>query len=429
MALAATPLEPPQQDATRRSYVLVLLGFLTLYEFFDSYSTSYVTAVVSYIQADFHIDSSVWYVVLGLASLGMIGAWVLQFLADVVGRRPMLILVLFGMGLASLVMLLSRTIVQFGIGFFLLYVCFSSDIWIIILSEEAPENRRARYASLITVVGALGALAIPASRSLLIHATPAEDPTLWRTMTYLAILALPLSLLGLGLRETQAFRIGAAKPTKLDWRASLKIAGQPFSTATRSFMHVFLVVGAVSGMLLGVYSTVEAYLSGLTSDVAVVNRLIAVAALGTLTFFGAAGPMADKFGRKITYCLLLSLSFLSVVLLVVLVPDLLKEGRSLTVSVIVFLCNGSFWGAMLVSKIHCMECFPTEIRGTSSGWRTLSFALGIASGSLAAGALASVVPLGAVYLVFAALAIAVAPPLVLRYLPETRGLKIVGIAG
>jgi len=189
----------------------------------------------------------------------MVLAWVIQFLADIVGRKPMLILVLFGMGLSSMVMGLSRTIGQVGIGFFLLWVCFSSDIWIIIVSEEAPEDRRARYASLITVVGALGALAIPASRGLLIHHTHVEDPTLWRTMTYLAILAPPLSILGLG-------------------------------------------------------------------------------------------------------------------------------------------------------------------------WRTLSFALSIVSGSLAAGAFASIASLGTVYLVFAGLGVMIIPFLVLKYLPETRGLEIIGTA-
>lgn len=412
----------------KKYYLLFLIGYLILYEFFDSYSTSYYSAVVSYIQADFQITSSTWYYVIGFASAGMILAWFIQFLADIIGRKPVLIFVFFGMGLASVLMYFSRTIGQFGVGFFLLWVCFSSDIWIIVLSEESPEAKRARHASLIAVVGAFGALAVPAARSLFIHATPSEDPSLWRTMTFLAILALPFSILGIGLRETRAFASGRVLLSNPSWTESLRIAGRPFSTATRSVMLAFVVIGAVTGMLLGVYSTIEAFVSEIIADVAVVNRMIVAASLGTLTFFATAGQLADRLGRKVTVCTFVAASFVATLLLVLVVPGLVERGSLSSVYVVVFVCNGAFWGALLISKVHCLECFPTEIRGTASGWRTLSFAVGIVSGSFVAGALAAVLPLGTVYLVFAGLAVAVIPAVVLAFLPETRGVSITGTA-
>lgn len=67
-----------------------------------------------------------------------------QLFADIFRRKPMLITVFFGMGLSSLIMYLSQSTSQFIAGFFLLWVFFSSDIWVFVVSEESPKEKRAR---------------------------------------------------------------------------------------------------------------------------------------------------------------------------------------------------------------------------------------------------------------------------------------------
>ena len=95
--------------------------------------------------------------------------------------------------------------------------------------------------------------------------------------------------------------------------------------------------------------------------------------------------------------------------------------------IIVFFVMGLFWGSFLLTKIFCLECFPTQIRGTSSGWRSFSFALGITIGSLLSSALVKVMPLSMIYILFSGLALLIIPVLVIKFLPETKGLKIVDI--
>lgn len=411
---------------TKTSYALFLFVYVILYEFFDTYSTSYYTAVVSYIQADFQIDHAQWYAVMALASLGMFLAVFIQFLADIIGRKPMLIAVFFGMGLSSLIMYLSRSIAQFMAGFFLLWAFFSSDIWVIVVSEESPKESRARYASLVIVFGSLGAIAIPVLRGIFVHAPPSVDPSLWKTMTYLAILALPLSLLGLLMKETQAFDTHRPGPGHLEPRKTLALLKQPFSAETRPAMLVFLVIGTICGMLTGAFSTLEAYLTKTIGITDIINNTIVAATIGTLLFFGITGLLADKYGRKLVFCLYSGLNFIAIVLFILLLPGLAAAGNYFPAYMITLVANGSFWGLLFLSKIHCLECFPTHIRGTSSGWRSLSFAFGIVSGSLLCSGLATVMSLDVIYLLFSGTALLVIPFLVIRFLPETKGIGITG---
>ena len=67
----------------------------------------------------------------------------------------MMIVVFFGMGLASLIMQLAKGIVYLYCWFFLI-MDFLSDMWVIIVSEEAPAEKRGSFSYLIAVVGALG---------------------------------------------------------------------------------------------------------------------------------------------------------------------------------------------------------------------------------------------------------------------------------
>ncbi len=107
-----------------REYMIFLFIFMMLYEFMDSYTTSYYTSVVSYIQADLQIDDSTFYLVQAIASVGLLLVVFVQSLADRVGRKPMMIVVFFGMGLASLIMHLSKGVVLFTVGFLLSWIFF-----------------------------------------------------------------------------------------------------------------------------------------------------------------------------------------------------------------------------------------------------------------------------------------------------------------
>lgn len=71
-------------------------------------------------------------------------------------------------------------------------------------------------------------------------------------------------------------------------------------------------------------------------------------------------------------------------------------------------------------KVYCVECFPTEIRGSASGWRSFSFAIGFTIGSLISSGLTVYLSLGNLYIVLAIWAVILIPLLVWKNLPETK---------
>jgi len=410
-----------------RPYLIFLFSYMMMYSFFDTYTTSYYSVVVSFIQADFGIDHSQWYSIMAVASLGMFAVLVIQYLTDVVGRKPMMMVVFFGMGFASLILFMSKTVTGFTVGFFLLWMFFSSDIWVILMAEEAPKEKRARYTYLVSFFGALGAIAIPISRDIFITSEASTDPSLWRGMTYLAMAAIPISLLGLRMKETSAF-----KQRKTLHQSEKKGGGfgklkEPFAAETRMRVIAFMIIGFVFGLSTAAYSTLEAYLSEFIKDVNVITNIFYIATIGTLVFFGITGILADKIGRKVVLILYVAINFTMLLLIVLAAPSLVEGGNIIPIYIIAFLMNGSFWGAFLMSKTFCVECFPTNIRGTSSGWRSFCYAFGIASGALLSSALAKSLSLGTIYLIFSGIGMVIIPILVKRFLPETRGLEIVDV--
>jgi len=420
-----------------KGYLVFLFIYMFLYEFMDSYTTSYYTSVVSYIEADFGIDHSTFYLIQAIASVGLLLVLFIQNLADVWGRKPMMIVVFFGMGFASFILLISHDIYVFTIGFLLSWIFFSSDLWVIIMSEEAPAEKRATYSYIIAVLGALGAIAIPVCRGIFVKVAPSVDPTAWRGMNYLALLAMPLAFLGFGMKETIAFknRKNMKKiPTEGEKEILVKEKQQklllPFKTEHKVKLIVFMVFGLMMGMSAAVNSTLEVFF---TSNIVekhdaspeVVTNITYIAVLGTFIFFGITGILADKMGRKRLFYIYFALNSGFFALLVFFVDPLAASGSYWVFAIAGFFANGSFWGIFMLSKTYCVENFPTSIRGTSSGWRAFMYAVGLIFGSLVSSVLATFMSLGHMYVLFAVLNAIVMIPLIVKFLPEMKGVEII----
>ncbi|MHA1720809.1 MAG: MFS transporter [Promethearchaeota archaeon] len=428
-----------------KGYLIFLFIYMILYEFMDSYTTSYYTSVVSYIEADFGIDDSTFYLIQAVASLGLLLVLVIQNLADVWGRKPIMIVVFFGMGFASFILLIAHNVLVFTIGFLLSWVFFSSDIWVIIISEEAPAEKRATYSYIIALFGALGAIAIPVCRGIFVKVAPSVDPSVWRGMNYLALLAMPLALLGFGMKETVAFKnkksfrnLPENGERKALIKGEQKLMKQqkeqklflPFKTEHKLKLIIFMIFGLMMGMSAAVNSTIEKFFTsnivekyGASPDV--VTNISYVAVLGTFIFFGFTGILADKLGRKRLFYIYFSLNVMFYVLLVFFVDSICKSESYWVFALAAFFANGSFWGIFMLSKTNCVENFPTSIRGTSSGWRSFMYAVGLIVGSLVSSGLATFMSLGHMFVLFAVLNALIMVPLIAKFLPEMKGVKII----
>ena len=113
-----------------------------------------------------------------------------------------------------------------------------------------------------------------------------------------------------------------------------------------------------------------------------VTTVIYVTTFGTFVFFGITGLLADKLGRKPTIYIYAVINVVSLQLSRSLLIYFACK-CNLGIFILGFFMNGSFWGMFMLSKTYCVENFPTEMRGTASGWRSFAYAIGLILGSLA----------------------------------------------
>ena len=113
-----------------QKYLLYLLIILILIDILDAYCTNYINTFPSKIIAEFLSDYSedeaaaIYMFSVGIATIGTFFVFVTQALADKFGRKIMLGVTTFGMGLSSLILTFSTNIVQFTI-FLFFFICFS----------------------------------------------------------------------------------------------------------------------------------------------------------------------------------------------------------------------------------------------------------------------------------------------------------------
>ncbi len=404
-------MEKTQKRKHTSVYLLFLIIFLMCNEFFDTYTTLFWPTISSYVIDDlFRGDQSLYAFCIAIASVGMYIVFFNQVLADKLGRKPMIFLVLFGMGFTSLLLNFCQTSIEFTLYLFLLFIWFSSDIWAIVISEES-EKHRGKIINLILIVGAVAALIIPILRSAFV-----KDYG-WRAMTWFGILAIPVAFLTLFMKETQAFEILKEKKAEKHLKASKLTSGKdlikPF--LEKESKHYFLVIMGL-GFLLGVnyifLSLGETYLMiDRNYDPDFVSTVIFLMGIAAITCYIVTGVVLDYIGRKIT-CIIF------ILLLPVGVTLVLIES-AITVIIGAMIVSGSFWALNISTRIICLEHFPTERRGTGNGWRSLFYAVGITIGHAITGLLIPIIGLGSTFLLIS-LTLVLCTPFIHKFLRETK---------
>ncbi|MCP4762458.1 MAG: MFS transporter [archaeon] len=437
-----------KKDIVKRSgkYMIFLMIYLILYEVFDTYTTSYYSAIVSFICEDFglQLNDPDYDFAIAIASIGLYLAIFIQMLSDKIGRKPMIIVAFFGMGMSSWLLGLSESIGSYTFALFLMYLFFSSDIWVIVISEEAPTDKRAKYNAIIGVFGMFPSVLIPILRDLI---DPVENN--WQIMTYFAIIAMPLAFLGLFLKETQAFKVmkqNKNSTSKYSKDNILKSISKPFTEKNRIKIFVFILAGFILGMNFAGYQTVEMLLTdtiknlsfnwsdsfwgifGIDDYTSYISFAILMSGGSSVIFFTLTGILAEKFGRRFVmyiYNVIFFLSALEIWFVIEFFSILPIMVSTMGIMSGYFFFNGSFWGNGKILSIFTLESFDTEIRGSVSGWKSLAKALGLTLGALFTGLLRSTIPIHLVYVIYAGFLVSFIPILTKKYLPETKGKDLI----
>ena len=405
-------------------YMIIVLMFV---EILDTYCTLYPTVIPSKVIAEFlsdypeNVANSIFAFCIAIASIGTYFVLLNQYLADRKGRKILLAITVFGMGISSLLLATATNLIQYTIYLFMLYIFFSSDIWTIYISEECPPEKRGQWNAFVLMGGIGGALLLPIFRSIFIT----ETTTNWRGMTYFAIfLGIPLSLLILfTFRETQKFqemkekRASGEQMPKL--KENLKVL---FKSARRKELIVILIVSLIAGLNYVFFRLVEAYFASSGMSESDINIVIYFAAVSVILGYLITGIAADKWGRK---PLLYIYGVLSPISIIIVAFGINFSGVMLIiiVGVGIGIAYITLQGIRIVARLITVEITPTDARGTGSGLRSLISAIGTTLGLFISSALIYFFGLAFTFIVISLPHLLILP-LTYLYLKETKGIDL-----
>jgi MFS family permease len=414
-----------------KGYFRYMVFILILIEILDAYTTAYPLVIPSNVIDEFLADmnrntaQAIFSIGAGIATIGMYFVFINQYFADRFGRKIMLAFTCFGMGFASLMMILSTSFIMFIVFLFLLYLFFSSDIWMIYINEECPADKRALWANIVVSGGIIGVFISSILRGVFI--TETSPVGAWRGLSWFAVLlGIPLAIIViLTFKETSTYleRKGSGveevKPAFKENVSSL------FKSSRRTEYVIILVLALTNGLSYLFCIVGQEYMrtqGGLAENQ--LNTVVLITASLILAGYIFSGITGDKIGRKFLLYIWSTLYPILVIIIVLLVTAGLAT--SILTWIIFGLIYSAWWGLIGAIRIMTVEIVPTEKRGTAGGLRGMISALGITSGLLVGGVVVFYFGLGMAFIVFA-IPLFINIPLIYKFLKETKGVDLTTI--
>ena len=402
-------------------YFRYLVFVLILIEILDAYTTAYPLVIPSNIIDEFLADmdrntaQAIFSMGAGVATVGMYFVFVNQYMADRIGRKKILAFTCFGMAFASLMMILSTSFIMFIVFLFLLYLFFSSDIWMIYINEECPDDKRAIWANIIVSGGIIGVFLSPVGA--------------WRGLSWFAvILGFICTILVLfSLKETSTYlehKESEAKEKVLSFTENVKGL---FKSSRKTEFIVILFLALTNGLSYLFCIVGQEYMrtqGGLSESQ--VNTLVLITASLILAGYITSGITGDKIGRKFVLYFWSILYPIFVIILVTLV--MAGMGTSIIAWIFFGLIYAAWWGLIGAIRIVTVEIVPTNKRGTAGGLRGFISALGITSGLLFGGIIVFFLGLGMAFIIFS-IPLFINIPLIYKFIKETKGVDLASIKG
>ena len=342
-----------------RGYLTYLVVFLGSIALMDGYLSGVKASAVPFILEEYGLTASQFS---GLESLVLVVTFfVLAFnhLADLIGRKLSLLLLILGMGLSSLAILLWTPALPLFMVFYAAVTFFTvSNLWQVPASEEAPAAQRGR---IIALIASLGMLPLQAVLPPLLVERWGLD---WRWMYGVQfLLMIPMLMLWLFMREPARFQAVEAQRRAAHRKRRFTLGLGAIDR--RDLGHIALSASIVICLLLFVilflwsgyfFITLNGFT--LTQWSAVLMATLLLMMLGNWL----GGALMDKAGRKrglIVGCVGCGVCIAGTGYL----PG------SLQIAAVV--ATGFFFGvASSWTTIYIPEIFPTERRATCVGWVT-----------------------------------------------------------
>ncbi|MBD3195797.1 MAG: MFS transporter [Candidatus Lokiarchaeota archaeon] len=418
--------ETEKKIVRSKKYLMYLVILLMFVEILDTYTTNFPNVIPSKVIEEFlyefpqNIGESIFSFCVAIASLGMYFVFFNQLLADKFGRRILLATTVFGMGFFSLLLIFSSGIIQYTIYLFLLYLFFSSDIWVIYINEESPADKRGRFTNLVLIGGVTGSILLPIFRSIFITETTSN----WRGMPlFSAILGIPLSIIiFFTLKETSTYEEYKIEEVSIKTNLIRNNLRTVFSSQRRKEFVSLMLITLLVGFNYIFVSLGEQYINSspnLTEGD--INIIVLAMSFAVILGYLFTGVFADKYGRKPLFYLYSVLFIISI--FTVVFGSKLPLFAIIPVSIGASLANVSYWGIGVVIRLVVVEIVPTDVRGTGSGLKSLISAIGITIGLLLSGGITYFFGLEISFIVLS-LFLLINIPLIYKFIKETKGVEL-----
>jgi MFS family permease len=352
---------------------LEIVGLVALGLLFLSYFSSLLGSVLKYLADDFGLAEADLGRFTGNVRVGIMLAFVLIPLADVIGRRRLFLLSVFGLVAFGILTGLSQTPGQFVLLQVVhqVFVSAAFATGFVIVTEELPAHHRGWGIGMVQAVSSLG-FALGAGLFAFIEGLPYG----WRFLYLAGVLPLLLlPYLRRRLPETQRFQ--ALQEERRVPRASLArrlaAAYRPVAELVRGFPRRAIgigLLGALSAAGLAVAFQFTGFFVLEEHGWAPWHYTVMFITCGFVGVVGSplAGRLMDRFGRRGVGGAALALFPLPVAVFY------LGPGWSLAPAWVGFVFLNM--GAHVVIRALGAEIFPTSYRGTAGGWLLLAEAIG-----------------------------------------------------
>ncbi len=431
-------MRPPHPVPASHMRLIGLVGIATL---LGAYDLQIFGLAAKQILAEFQLTENATGPTIALFRLGVFGALLLCLLADVIGRRRLLLFTILGMALSTAgtafapdyeTFVVMQVLVRiFGYTEDMLCIVVIAEeveertfgytedmLCIVVIAEEVEERTRGWSIGALGTLGTLGA-GVAVAMFALVNLLPFG----WRAIFVLG--AVPLFLLAWmrrGLPETRRFASAAAAGAR---PANPLDAWRPMIGLLRAYpARLGLLMLAVAPLALGMAPSLALMPTFLQSEHAFSPAMISGVLIGTglvgLTASMWIGKLSDRTGRRPT--LLVGIVLTTIGMAGIYYVDTLW----LLVAAILIGVFGQVAVGIQVDA-YSAELFPTAYRATSSAMRFMAGIMGGAIGLLLQGAvLAPWIGFGP-----AVLMLLIPAPLALigiYFLPETAGRRLEDIS-
>jgi len=339
-----------------RAYQFYIVGFMGMVALMDQYLSGVESTAIPYILAEYQIEAAEFAALKSRFLIVTFFIFALNALNDLVGRKPAMLVLILLLGLSSLaIVLFTPTLMLFMTFYALAMYATVSNMWAIVVGEESPATKRARFTAVVLVISLIP---VQAFLPVLLVERLGLD---WRWMFGIVfIVMIPALLLWFFMRETGRYQeVKAGRKRKWGWREFVGLGVLNRGDLRYIALASAITIGVITVIMLVFWAgyffmQVRGYTLGQWSTV--LFALLSLQIVGGLS----GGWLMDRVGRNRMFVIGGVGMALGLALLGYLPPWLLP---------VVYISLGFFVGIISTWLfVYVPEIFPTERRGTCVGW-------------------------------------------------------------